>query len=84
MAAILEFQSELFFTYKSPIKFESVGLSVKEKYCGQGICLKFPIGIILANFDLQVAPTLPTKFSVNWPFGSKGEMKNRFSRWRPA
>ena len=26
---------------------------------------------------------LPTKFGVNWPFGS-GEAKNRFSRWRPS
>ena len=26
---------------------------------------------------------LPTKFRVNWPFGSKEEAKNRFSRWLP-
>ena len=26
---------------------------------------------------------LPTKFRVNWPFGSGGEAKNRFSRWPP-
>ena len=25
---------------------------------------------------------LPTKFGVNWPFGSGEEVKNRFSRWR--
>ena len=25
---------------------------------------------------------LPTKFRVNWPFGSE-EAKNRFSRWLP-
>ena len=24
---------------------------------------------------------LPTKFQVNWPFGSGGEAKNRLSRW---
>ena len=24
---------------------------------------------------------LPTKFGVNWPFGSGEEAKNRFSRW---
>ena len=24
---------------------------------------------------------LPTKFRVNWPFGSGEEAKNRFSRW---
>ena len=26
---------------------------------------------------------LPTKFRVNWPFGSGEEAKNRFSRWWP-
>ena len=26
---------------------------------------------------------LPSKFGVNWPFGSGEEAKNRFSRWRP-
>ena len=26
---------------------------------------------------------LPTKFRVNWPFGSGEEAKNRFSRWLP-
>ena len=26
---------------------------------------------------------LPIKFRVNWPFGSKVEAKNRFSRWPP-
>ena len=26
---------------------------------------------------------LPTKFRVNWPFGSEEEAKNRFSRWLP-
>ena len=34
-------------------------------------------------FDLQVTPTLPSKFGVNWPFGSGEEVKNRFSRWLP-
>ena len=38
--------------------------------------------MILAIFDLQVTPMLPTKFGVNWPFGSGEEAKNRFSRWR--
>ena len=37
---------------------------------------------ILAIFDLQVTPMLPTKFRVNWPFGSE-DAKNRFSRWLP-
>ena len=39
--------------------------------------------MILAIFDLQVIPMLPTKFQVNWLFGSGEEAKNRFSRWRP-
>ena len=34
---------------------------------------------ILAIFDLQT-PMLPTKFGVNWSFGSE-EVKNRFLRW---
>ena len=45
--------------------------------------LGFPIGMISAIFDLQVTQILPTKFQVNWPFGSGGEAKNRFSRWPP-
>ena len=32
---------------------------------------------ILAFFDLFVTLMLPTKFQVNWPFGS-GEVKNNF------
>ena len=43
--------------------------------------LLFPVGTILAYYDLQVTPMLPTKFWVNWPFGSGEEAKNRFSRW---
>ena len=35
---------------------------------------------ILIILDLQVTPMLPTKFQVNWPFGSGEEAKNRFSR----
>ena len=69
---------------------ESISLSVQEKKrkidfqdgrdCGH---LGFPIGTILAIFDLQVIPMLPTKFRVNWPFGSGEEAKNRFSTWLP-
>ena len=33
------------------------------------------IGMILATFDLQVTLMLPTKFGVNWPFGSGEEAK---------
>ena len=38
--------------------------------------------MLLAIFDLQVTPMLPTEFQVNWPFGS-GEAINRFSIWPP-
>ena len=34
-------------------------------------------------FDLQVTRMLPTKFQVNWPFGSREEAKKIFSRWPP-
>ena len=27
---------------------------------------------------------LPTKFQVNWPFGSGEEAKDRFSKWQPS
>ena len=39
--------------------------------------------MILAVFDLQVAPILPTKFRVNWPFGS-GEEVQQFVKWWPS
>ena len=80
--------------YKSsrcfPASLESIGLSVQEKMrkkdfqdgCHGGH-LWFPIGTILAIFDLQVTSMLPSKFGVNWPFGSGEDAKNRFSRWRP-
>ena len=45
--------------------------------------LGYQIGMILANFDLHVTLMLPTKFQVNWHFGSGEEEKNRFSRWPP-
>ena len=94
MAAILDFLSArfyLFLIYKSPQCFlaclQSIGLSVQEKKrkidFQDGGHLGFPIGLILAVFDLQVTPMLPSKFGVNWPFGSGEEAKNRFSRWWP-
>ena len=81
----------IFFIYKSPRCFlaslVSTGISVQEKKrkidFQDGGHLGFPIGTILAIFDLQVTPMLPSKFGVNWPFGSGEETKNRFSRWRP-
>ena len=77
---------------KSPRCFqaslEATGFWVQEKKqkidfqdgC-HGSHLGFPIGMILAIFDLQVTPMLPSKFGVNWPFSSGEEAKNRFSRW---
>ena len=61
---------------------ESIGLSVQEKKrkidFQDGGDLGFLINMILASFDLQVTPMLPSKFGVNWPFGSGEEAKNRF------
>ena len=58
--------------------FKSIGLSVQELKLnidfqdeGFGGYLGFPIGTSLANFYLQIAPILPTKFQVNQPFCSK-------------
>ena len=79
MAAILDFRStrfQLFLIYKSSWCFlaclESIGLSVqeeKQKIDFQDGChgghLGFPIGTILATFDLQVTLMLPSKFGVN-------------------
>ena len=63
---------------------ESTGLSVQEKKRkidfqdgGHGGHLGFPIGTILAIFDVQVTLMLPSKFGVKWLFGSE-EVKNRF------
>ena len=46
--------------------------------------LGFWIWTILVIFDLQVTLKLPTKFQINWPFGSGEAAKNRFSRWLPS
>ena len=48
-----------------------------------GSHLGFPIGTILAIFDLQVTLMLPTKFRVNWLLGLGEEAKKRFSSWPP-
>ena len=70
--------------------FQSIGLLVQEKKRkidfqggGYGGHLGFLIGRMLPIFDLQVTSLLPTKFQVNWLFGSGEEAKNRFSRWQP-
>ena len=34
-------------------------------------------------FGRQVTLRLPTMFQVNWPFGSREEIQNKFSRWPP-
>ena len=78
--------------FKSPWCFlaslESFGFLVQEKKrkidFQDGGHLGFPIGTILAIFDPQDTPMLPSKFGVNWPFGSGEEEKNRFSRWQPC
>ena len=61
---------------------ESTGLSAQEKkrkidFQDSGH-LGFPIGTILAIFNLQVTLMLPSKFGVNWPFGSGEEAKIDF------
>ena len=58
---------------------ESNGLSAQEKKQkidfqdgSHGGHLGFPIGTILAIFDLQDTPMLPTKYRVSWPRGVGG------------
>ena len=60
------------------------GEEAKNRFSRWPPYLGFPIGTILATFDLQVTLMLPSKFGVNWPFGSGEEAKNRFSRWQPS
>ena len=43
-----------------------------------GSHLGFPISKILAVFNLQVTPMLPTKFGVTWPFSSGDKRKIDF------
>ena len=61
---------------------ESTGLSVQEKKqkidFQDGRHLGFPIGTILATFDLQVTLMLPSKFGVNWPFVQEKKRKIDF------
>ena len=90
-AAILDFQLEqfyLYFIYKSPLCFlPSFNWPVgsieegKSRFSRwRNRChLGFLIRMILAIFDLQLTPLLPTEFQVNWPFGSGDEAKSRFS-----
>ena len=39
---------------------------------GHGSSLGFLIETIIASFDVQVTPILPTKFRVDWPRGVGG------------
>ena len=64
-----------------PTKFKSTDLFVQEKkwkYIFKMAAREFLIVMILAIFALQVTPMLPTKFRVNWPFGSGKEAKIDF------
>ena len=69
-------------SFKSAIRFRRRSELDFQDSC-HGSHLGFPIEKILAIFDLQVTPMLPTKFQVNWPVGSGEDAKNRFSRWPP-
>ena len=81
MAAILDIRLERFLLYLILPSFKPVGLSVQEKKrkidFQNGSHLGFPLGTILAIFDLQVIPMLPPKFQVNLPFGSEEEAKKK-------
>ena len=64
--------------------FKSIGLSVQEKKQkidfqagGHGAHLGFPIGTF-SLFLIYVTPMLPTKFQINWSFGSREEAKIDF------
>ena len=86
MAAILDFRSErvkLFFFDLPVTPMLQPSLNWPFGSGEDSGHLGFPIGNILAIFDLQVTPMLPTKFRVNWFFRSGEEAKNKFSKWRP-
>ena len=65
---------------------ESIGLSLLQKFkinfqdddCSGHT--GFPMKTNIAFFNLQVTQILPTKFLVNWPFGSGEEVQDRFLR----
>ena len=80
--------------YKSPwyflSSFELIGLSVQKFKIdfqdgdgGDHIGFSVRTSLVLFFFYLQVTQILPTKFPLNWSFGS-GEAQNRFPRWRPS
>ena len=57
-----------------PSKFGGLSIQKKKRKLDfqDGGHLGFPIRTILAIFDLQVTPMLPTKYQVNWPRGVGG------------
>ena len=71
---------------------KSVDLSVQEKKLkidfqdgGHYGYFGFSIKTIISIFVLQIAPKIPTKFQVHWPFGGVEEAQTVcFSRWRPS
>ena len=87
LAQIPSERLQLFLIYKPPryflSNFESICLWVQKKLNidfqngGRGGHLGFSILTILAIFYLQVAFILPTKFSVNWTFGSGEDVQNK-------
>ena len=46
--------------------------------------LGFPVGMILAIFNLQVDPTLPIQFESIGLTVQEVEVENKFSRWQPC
>ena len=70
-----------------PPSFKSMGLSFQEKKRGKilkmAAILDFRSERFLPIFYLEVTSMLPTKFRLNWPFGSVKEGNSRFSRWPP-
>ena len=66
-----------------PTKFGVISPFCSEEAKNRFSHLGFPIGMILAIFDLYVTPMLPTKFGVNWLLGLGVEGKNRWP-WRPS
>ena len=62
------------------VKEKNFKIDFQDSSCG--FSPEYPIVTILAIFDLQVTLMLPTKFPVNWSFGSGEKVQNRFSKWR--
>ena len=59
--------------YGQPIGLSYQKQNIDFQNGGHGRHLGSPIGTILAIFDVQVTPILPTNFQVDWPFSSREE-----------